>query len=327
MAVLEKNQLLETLAGLSQKSWLEALDAVEASIHEVDREATRIWFAFWPLELQEALGSGDDPKQMAKVMDLEGEWTLDEAIDASVSFLYGAHHWPATKKAILAHGGPATSLSQTIQDLAGKVAASEKVDVSLVTGITAVGLMMLRIVGDDALSAVVDHPASGDLLPKDPGRVLSNRKRESRDGLFTFLRGVNRRWDVRWDESRRDGVYRAINQQDLAMAGASAEGDYRSLDYRRIDGPVPVECRVGSCGYCWVGLLAGKDNLTPITPFEQERLRYFGYDTVNGEADSHPLVRLACQAQCHGDVTVTIPPWNGELKRRHDTGRDKLGTS
>lgn len=327
MAVLEKNQLLESLEGHSQKSWLEALDALGASIHEVDREATRIWFAFWPLELQEALRSGEGPKHMAKVMDLEGEWTLDERIDASVSFLYGAHHWSATKKAVLAHDAPAASLTQTTQALAGTIAAAEKVDVSLVTGIAAVGLMMLRIVGDDALSAVADHPASGDLLPKNPRRILSHRKRESRDGLFTFLRGVNRRWDVRWSETRSDGVYRAVNQQDLAMAGASAEGDYRSLDYRRIDGPVPVECRVGSCGYCWVGLLAGKDNLTPITPFEQERLRYFGYDTVNDEEDSHPLVRLACQSQCKGDVTVTIPPWNGELKRRHDTGRDKLGTS
>ncbi|HEY7819542.1 MAG TPA: hypothetical protein VIG29_15065, partial [Vicinamibacteria bacterium] len=96
---------------------------------------------------------------------------------------------------------------------------------------------------------------------------------------------------------------------------------------RRPAGPVPVECRVGSCGYCWIGLLAGREKLSPITPFERERLRYFGYDTVNAPDDPTPLVRLACQSQCHGDVTVAIAPWNGELSRRHDETRGKLGTA
>jgi len=327
MAVLEKSSLLESLEGHTQQAWLDALDALAPSIHAVDRDATRIWFAFWPLELHEALGSGEDAEAMARVMDLEGEWTLAEQVDASVSFLYGAHHWAAVKKAILASNGAGTSLDALVGSIAGSVASSEKVDPSLVVGITAVGLMILRLVGDEAFAAVAAHPAKGDLLPKNPERVLANRKRESRDGLLTFLKGVNRRWDVRWDEKRRDGVYRAINSQDLAMAGATADGDYREMDYRRIDGPVPVECRVGSCGYCWVGMLGGRDKLSPITPFERERLNYFGYDTVNDEADDHPLIRLACQSQCLGDVTVAVPSWNGELKRRHDTGRDKLGTS
>jgi hypothetical protein len=64
-----------------------------------------------------------------------------------------------------------------------------------------------------------------------------------------------------------------------------------------------------------------------MTSFERERLRYFGYDAVNSPDDSHPLIRLACQAQCHGDVTLAISPWNGELDRRHDEGRKKLGTA
>ena len=160
-----------------------------------------------------------------------------------------------------------------------------------------------------------------------PADVVAARKRVSRDGLFTSLKGVNRRWDVRWDEAKRDRVIRAINTQDLAMAGADADGDYRELDYRRIDGPIPVECRVGSCGYCWIGVLGGRDKLSEISAFERERLQYFGYDTVNAESDSHPAIRLACQAQCGGDITLTIPPWNGELNRRHDTARDKLGTA
>ena len=43
--------------------------------------------------------------------------------------------------------------------------------------------------------------------------------------------------------------------------------------------------------------------------------------------DPTPLVRLACQAQCGGDVTLAIAPWNGELSRRHDETRAKLGTA
>jgi ferredoxin len=122
-------------------------------------------------------------------------------------------------------------------------------------------------------------------------------------------------------------VFRAINGQDIAMAGGDTGADYRHLDYRRPAGPVPVECRVGSCGYCWIGLLAGRENLSPMTSFERERLRYFGYDTANAPDDAHPLIRLACQSQCQGDVTVAISPWNGELDRRHDEGRKKLGTA
>ena len=184
--------------------------------------------------------------------------------------------------------------------------------------------MILRQVGAEALAAVADRSAEGDLLPKDRGRVLASRERKSRDGLMTFLKGMSRRWEVRWNEAR-GSVFRAITGQDLAMAGAEDGGDYRELDYRRIDGPVPVECRVGSCGYCWVGVVAGRENLSEISSFERERLRYFGYDVANDEEDPHPPVRLACQSQCHGDVTLAIPSWNGELSRRHDQGRKKMG--
>ena len=67
--------------------------------------------------------------------------------------------------------------------------------------------------------------------------------------------------------------------------------------------------------------------MRPASAFERARLRYFGYDTVNDGADTHPLIRLACQSECHGDVTIAIAPWNGELNRRHHQGPKKLGTS
>ena len=326
MTVMEKKQLLGFLEQKPQQVWLEALDAIREDTHSVDREATRIWFSFWPLELSEALRATEGALEMARLMDLEGEWKLEKQMDASVAFLYGAHHWVAVKNAILTQSESDT-LATTIRGVALRVSETDKVAVSLVLGISAVGLMVFRQVGQDDFEKMADSPAEGELLPNKPDRVVTKRKRESRDGVLSFLKGVNRKFEVRWNERTREGTFRAINGQDLAMAGARAEGDYRTLDYRRIDGPVPVECRVGSCGYCWIGVLEGRKNLSAISDFERERLRYFGYDTTNDPDDEQPRIRLACQAQCQGDVTLAIAPWNGELKRRHHQGRKKLGTA
>ena len=330
MTVMEKSQLLGFLEGHSQETWNKALAELSAAMHPVDREATRIWFAFWPLELHEALSDAKGAKDMARIMDLEGKWTLSDQLDASVGFLYGAHYWSPVKKAIVAldqASGLAGSLSELIRTVARDAAASAKQEESLLLGISAVGLMALRQLGAESLQKVADLPAAGDLLAKSPDRIVAQRERDTADGVLGFLRGVNRRWLVRWDETRRGAFIRAINGQDLAMAGANEASDFRSMDYRRVDGPIPVECRTGSCGYCWVGVVGGREKLSAISEFERERLSYFGYDTSNEEGDAHPPVRLACQATCAGDVTLAIAPWNGELKRRHDHGREKLGTS
>jgi ferredoxin len=327
MTVMEKSQLLSFLEERSQEEWLAALNELVPAIHPVDRLATRVWFAFWPLELREALLAPEGAEELARLMDLEGNWKLEEQIDASVSILFGAHYWTGVKAVLLSEtdaDGP--SLVATLRRVAKRAAESEKVDEALTLGISAVGLMILRQVGLEALERVKGKPAEGLLLPKNPEKVLAERERGS-GGILSFIKGVNRTWDVRWEERQRRAVYQAINGQDLAMAGSSDKRDYRGVDYRRIDGPVPVECRVGSCGYCWVGILSGRETLSAITDFERQRLRYFGYDTVNEEEESHPPVRLACQAQCHGDVTLTVSPWNGELSRRHDAGRKKLGTA
>jgi ferredoxin len=327
MVVLAKTRLLEFLEARSQEEWLSALDEISASIHPVDREAMRIWFAFWPLELHQVLREAKDPAEIARIMDLEGKWRLEEQLDSSVSFLFGAHYWQQVKRAILdLENALSESLAVTIRAVARKAAGAARVEEALVLGIVAVGLMAFRQIGFEGFQKLSDTKAAPPLLPPDPQRVLATRARKS-GSLLMFLKGVNRTWEVRWDERREDGVMPAINGQDIAMAGDATGKDYRRLDYRRPAGPVPVECRVGSCGYCWIGLLAGREKLSPITPFERERLRYFGYDTVNAPDDPTPLVRLACQSQCRGDVTLAIAPWNGELSRRHDETRGKLGTA
>ena len=328
MSALQESVVLGLVAKRSQADWRQALADISASIHPVDRESTRIWFAFWPLDLMESLR--ENPEEMARVMDLEGRWRLSEQIDSSVGFLYGAHFWSRVKKQVLALAGregadsESRSLESMIREVAEAVASDVSKDVSLTLGISAVGLMMLRQVGIEALESVADHPADGPLLRGEPDAIARQREIPSRDGLLGFLKGAARRVKISWDEAR-GRFFRAHLEQDVAMAAAEQGDRFRDLDYRRIDGPVPVECRVGSCGYCWVGVVAGKERFAPVSSFEKERLAYFGYDGMQDSNETHPPIRLACQASCLGDATLTIPPWNGELNRRHDATAKKLG--
>ena len=117
-----------------------------------------------------------------------------------------------------------------------------------------------------------------------------------------------------FDESAPDSFYEALEGQDLSMASGSDARDFQELDPRRIAGPVPVQCRSGACGYCWIGVLSGQENLSEMTAFEKRRLEYFGYAPPKEIARKHPSVRLACQSKCYGDVSIVVPPWNGVLQ-------------
>jgi ferredoxin len=57
-----------------------------------------------------------------------------------------------------------------------------------------------------------------------------------------------------------------------------------------------------------VGVLGGAEKLSPVEDRERRRLAEFGYDATG---DPDPAVRLACQAQAVGAVSIVIPPWNG----------------
>jgi len=48
------------LSGQSEEAWSAALATLLRSIHEVDRNATQIWFAFYPLSLFRALEAAQD---------------------------------------------------------------------------------------------------------------------------------------------------------------------------------------------------------------------------------------------------------------------------
>ncbi len=303
-----------------EPTWDEVLADLEPSLHPVDREATRIWFGFWPLKLQRILRESTDEAATAQQYLLDGRYRLEHQLDESVDFLFGSIYWDRVKAALLersesAPGRNLESLGNEIRSLAGGVASQLKVEASLLLGISAVGFMAFQQVGEQPFR---NGSASGSSRTKRPSaaKILKQRSRTTSQGLFGFLRTVNRKFTVRFDESKRDATFSCIEGQDLSSASAGDERDYQTRDHRCIAGPIPAECRVASCGYCWIGVLSGREKIVEVSAHERRRLNYFGYLDSSSHTESHPVIRLACQSKCYGDVTVVVPPWNGSLDGR-----------
>ena len=206
--------------------------------------------------------------------------------------------------------GDNRSLSDQILSVAQQVAKAAKVDESLMIGITAVAFMTIRQAGLAAFEA-----ATGQVLidkkhaRKSPSDVLRERAVDDSQGFFSFLKTVDKKWTVTYDENDDRAKYRLNHVQDLAWGAADDRTrNWRELDPRRVEGPIPVECRSASCGTCWVGVLGGAEKLTDVAAREGKKIKEFGYvDT----SEAKPLIRLACQAQALGAVSIVIPPWNG----------------
>jgi len=301
-----------------EEAWAAALTTLLRSIHEVDRNATQIWFSFYPLGLFLALQQVEDPQKLAQQLLLQGNYLLRDQIDSSHTFLYGHRFWPEVKRETQKYarefGGPVgeikVSLSDQIMAVAQKVASSVKADQSLVAGITAVAFMTIRQVGLDTFEqspgkVMIDKKHAR----RSPDEILRERAKDDSQGLLGFLKTVNKKWTVTYDENDEAAKYRLNHIQDLAWGAADDRSkNWREIDPRRVEGPIPVECRSASCGTCWVGVLGGAEKLSDVAAREGKKIKEFGYiDTT----ESKPIIRLACQAQAHGAVSIVIPPWNG----------------
>ena len=301
------------LAKHDEEAWSATLTTLLRSIHEVDQNATQIWFAFYPLALFQALQQSPDPETLRQQLLMQGAYYLKDQIDSSHTFLYGHRYWPEVKKAVEQHArefGSAAPLADQILTVAEQVARQVKTDKSLTVGITAVAFMTIQQAGFEAF-----ENAAGKMLidaghaRKSPEQVLRERAKDDSQGLLGFLRTVNKKWTVTFDENDDRATYRMNHVQDLAWGAADdRSGNWREIDPRRIEGPIPVECRSASCGTCWVGVLGGAEKLSDVAAREGKKIKEFGYiDTT----EPKPLIRLACQAQTHGAVSIVIPPWNG----------------
>jgi ferredoxin len=298
-----------------EEAWAAALTTLLRLVHEVDKNATQIWFSFYPLSLFRAFQSAPDPDRLAAQLLIQGVYNLERQIDSSHRFLYGHRYWPEVKKAVEAFATNFTAadtaeLSDQIVKVARAVAQTVKVDESLAVGITAVAFMTVQQAGLEAFKN-----AKGEMLldrkhvKKSPEQVLRERAVDDSQGLFGFLKTVDKKWTVNHDENDAAAKYKLNNAQDLAWgAEADRSRNWRELDPRRVEGPIPVECRSASCGTCWVGVLGGAEKLSDVAVREGKKIKEFGYINTT---EPKPLIRLACQAQALGAVSIVIPPWNG----------------
>jgi len=300
-----------------EEAWSATLATLLRAIHEVDRNAAQIWFSFYPLSLFRALQDTEDREKLVQQLLMQGDYELKDQIDSSHRFLYGHRFWPQVKQAIEHHAddfgsASGSSLADQILAVAGVAAQAAKKDASLMVAITAVGFMTVQQCG---MAAVKAAPGTLSIdkqhAKKSPEQILRGRAKDDGQGLLGFLRTVNKQWTITYDENDKGATYRLRDSQDLAWGAADDHSrDWRAIDPRRVEGPIPVECRSASCGTCWVGVLGGADKLADVGAREGKKIKEFGYiDT----AEPKPLIRLACQAQAHGAVSVVIPPWNGQF--------------
>jgi ferredoxin len=309
-------RLHEHLCRFDAAEWVRTVDTMAVNITEIDRNATRIWFGFYPLNLQLALDAAEDKPAVVRKLGLMGRWGLADTIDTSHRFLYAHRFWPEVKATIAAADQWPAELGAIITQIADAAGRAAHVDRDRVLGMAAIGLMTLRQVGPEAFAAAPGGVHLDEAVRrKSAQQIMKARAKDDWQGLLGALRGAKKLWTVQFDESEPAAEFTAIQSQDLASAAQSDKREYRSKDIRCIpnEGPIPVECRAASCGTCWVGVIGGAEKLSPVEKHEAVRMKVFGY--VDLQEGTRPLIRLACQAKSYGAVSIVIPPWNGIISR------------
>lgn len=315
MSTIQRTEFENFIHKHDEEAWSANITELLDDIHEVDRNATQIWFKFYPLSLWQALERANDPEELVKRLLMQGNFKLKDQIDSSHTFLYGHRYWPDVKKTVEEHAAvfqtsSDTTLADEVRKVADAAARRVKADKTLLTGITAVAFMTVLQAGLANVSAapgVIDVTKKH--FRKTPENVLRERAQDDSQGLFGFLKTIDKDWTVTYDEADPRARFKVISEEELASAAARDQSqDWRARDQRCIEGPIPVECRSASCGTCWVGVLGGAEKLTDVKVREAKMIKEFGY--INTD-EPKPIIRLACMAQGMGAVSIVIPPWNG----------------
>lgn len=311
----------------TEAEWLAAVEALLPSIHEVDRNATQIWFRFYPLSLFLNLQEAEDLDKALHGFAILGNYELKTQIDTSHHFLYGHRFWKTVKAAIEAEAmvfeTSEIGLVDEIKQLAAMAAEKLKVDASFVTGITAAGLMTLNQVGLEAFKAAageVEKPIG--LLAKSPDQIVKARAEDDSQGVFGFLKTVNKKFSIIYDENSSNARFPITADQEIAGASAlDRSQNWQEKDSRCWEGVLPVECLSASCGTCWIGVIAGQEKLSDVSRRERRAMKVFGY---NQPDDEKPFLRLGCQAKASGNATIAIAPWNGVFGKKIYGNVDEL---
>lgn len=317
------NAFIDGIERLTEGDWLAAVGSLKGDIHEVDRNATQVWFRFFPLDLVRYLESADDVVATMKGLRLEGDFGLLDKIDTSHYFLYGHRYWPQVKAAIEMRadvGEAAGDLATEIRDIARSAAASAKVDESLTLGIAAVGLMTLVQAGYDDFKAAagtvektLKTKDSGNMT-RSPEEIVTARAKDDSQGMLGFLRTVNKEFSVRFKATEYDGKFKIMNEEEITSASQKDRSrQWQEIDPRCWEGPVPVECTSASCGTCWIGVVGGQEKISEPSARERKAMKVFGY---NQPEDPKPFLRLGCQAKAAGNVSIVIPTWNAVFGKK-----------
>jgi ferredoxin len=309
------NKLENFLNKFDENEWLAAIERLSPAIHEVDRNATQIWFRFHPLQLFRYLETAEDREKALHKFVMQGDFELKTQIDSSHKFLYGHRFWKEVKAEIERLAESFADETADLSKVIETAAAGVNGDKALTLGITAVGLMTLNQVGLEAFKASkgdVQKPSG--LLAKSPDQVVAERAKDDSQGIFGFLKTVDKKFTATWDETKSNAKFQIINDEDLATASARDQSqDWKSQDERCWEGVIPVECRSASCGTCWIGVVGGQEKLAEVQRLERKQMKIFGY---NQPDDAKPFMRLACQAKAHGNVSFVIPKWNGVFGKK-----------
>ena len=302
-----------------EQAWLDAVNSLLPAIHLVDRNAVQIWFRFYPLSLYRFLQSAEDKAVAVQKFVMQGKYELKDQIDSSHEFLYGHRFWTAVKNEIVRRAesfdDAAADLTDEIKLIAKAAADQSKTTEPLTVAIAAVGLMTLTQAGFDAFknSPGAAKTLTG-LMKKTPDQIVSERAKDDSQGLFGFLKTVDKQWTVRYDETAQGGKFKLTNDEEIASGAARDQSqNWLEKDARCGEGVIPVECRSAACGTCWIGVLEGAEKLSDVAPRERKQMKIFGYN--QGDAPK-PILRLACQARAQGAVSIVIPPWNGVFGKK-----------
>lgn len=323
------------LSKFTEAEWLAAVDEMLPYIHEVDQEAVQIWFRFYPIDLVRYIENAEDREETLRGFALKGDLDLKNQIDTSHHFLYGHKFWPTVKRKIEkmveeplppsngTNGSSKSSTAETeqteepqltdlIKEVACRTASKHNIERQLVNAIAAVGLATLNQVGLEAFKA-----ASGDIeqpKKKSPEAVIAERQKDDSQGLLGFLKTIDKKFSVFFSGINSAGKFSLLNAEEIASASQKDRSKpWQESDERCWEGPVPIECTSASCGTCWVGVLGGREKLSDVAPRERRAMMVFGY---NQPDDEKPFLRLACQAEASGNVTIVIPPWNAVFGKK-----------
>lgn len=313
------NKFEAFLDKFDEDSWFSTLQNLLSAIHPVDRTAVEIWFRFYPLELFRTLQTAQNKEELIQKFVLQGKYELKNQIDSSHWFLYGHRFWLETKaeieKRAESFNDENSDLENEIRQIAKSISEKVKTDESLLIGITAVGLMTLAQSSlENFKNAAGEITKPSGLMKNSPDKILAERAKDDSQGLFGFLKTVDKQWTITYDETASDAKFKLFNDEEIASGSARDQSkNWRERDERCQEGVVPVECRSAACGTCWVGILSGAEKLTEVSPRERRQMKVFGYKQPE---DAKPFLRLACQARVRGAISLVIPPWNGVFGKK-----------